>query len=203
MASSPMVCLSWTAAAMTLSGKMSKQSQEGGRRLEEGEANNEHWSMTQALWEQWSSHSWGGGGGLSPLSVPQSQIHSWYPRQKKWQWLASGRQCTPTPPPRTLTTIPCRAPGTCPSTWLRPSQRDTTPCPHEKKGTTKRFLRTQPAFNTTENTFHTISDSSQCLHFNKCLLWELTHHFFKLDHRVFDTFSYIVIVLKRLKVKAL
>lgn len=56
------VCLCWTAAAMTLPGKMSKQTQEGGRRMQEGEANNERWSMTQALWEHWSSHSGGGGG---------------------------------------------------------------------------------------------------------------------------------------------
>lgn len=71
----------------------------------------------------------GGGVGLSPLSVPQSQIHSWYPAQKRWQRLASGHP-HPSPPPHSLTTIPHRAPGSCPSTWLRPSKCDPHPNPH-------------------------------------------------------------------------
>lgn len=121
------------------------------QRMEEGEANNEHQSMTQALWEHWSTHSREGGGGcgLSPLSVPQSQIHSWYPPQKRWQWLAGGRQPTPTPLPRTpLTMPPPRAPGRSLSTWLRPSQRE----PLWKKGQQRSFPKPRPAFTTTENT---------------------------------------------------
>ena len=44
--------------------------------------------------QQW--RGWGVRGGLSPLSVPQSQIHSWYPPQKRWQWLAGERAHTHT-----------------------------------------------------------------------------------------------------------
>lgn len=159
------VCLHWTAAAMTLPGKRSKQTQERGQRMEEGEANNEHWSMTQALWEHWSSHSrgGGGGGGLSPLSVPQSQIHSWYPPQKRWQWLASGQQPTPTPPTRTHLTIAPELLGVAfPHGWGQASMTH-PPLKKKKKSTTKRFPRTQPAFTTTENTPQALSNSCQWL----------------------------------------
>lgn len=73
----------------------------------------------------------GVGAGLSPLSVPQSQMHSWYLPQKSWQWLASGQQPTPTPPPHIPTTIP--PPRSCPSTWLRRSQCVTLPPPQNAK----------------------------------------------------------------------
>lgn len=188
------VCLHWTAAAMTLPGTRSKQTQERGQRMEEGEANNEHWSMTQALWEHWSSHSrgGGGGGGLSPLSVPQSQIHSWYPPQKRWQWLASGQQPTPTPPTRTHLTIPPELLGVAfPHGW---GQASMTHPPLQKKKKHNKEVSQDPAClhnnrKYTSSPFKLLSMTASGLA-AKCLLWELIHHYFKGGGGVFNASSH-------------
>lgn len=110
----------------------------------------------------------GGGGGkhdsgaLGSLIIPQRREGGWLitsicptitdpqliPATKE---VTMARQWTASPPPNaTHTTIPHRAPGSCPSTWLRPNHCD-PPCSATQskntKSTTKRFPRTRPAHN--------------------------------------------------------
>lgn len=139
----------------------------------------------------------GVGCGLSPLSVPQSQIHSWYPPQKRWQWLASGQQppLHPTPPP--------------PQQYLAellgaalphgPGQASVTPTP------------TRPLKSHCKTKHNKeLSQDPACLHNNrkytsspfrlflmsafglaaKCLFWELRHHYFKRGSGVFNAPSH-------------
>lgn len=136
--------------------KMSKQRREGGRRRGRQTMSKGPWLRRFGSTDH--PNSGGGGvlgGGLSPLSVPQSQIHSWYPPQKRWQWLAS-IQPSPHPPPYSYN----HTSQSCPSTWLRPSQCDLPPPPQQRG-----FPRTQPAFTTTENTPRALSNAS----INVCL----------------------------------
>lgn len=130
------------------------QMQVGGQRREEGEANNELWSMTQALWWWWWSGSEGGGGMEYHLYLSHNHRSTadTYHKGGDNSWPADDHPpCTPiqtTPPSSSspLTTMPRQALGSCPSTWLRPSQGDPPAL------STKRFLRTQAALTTTENT---------------------------------------------------
>lgn len=123
-------------------GKMSK---EVWRRMEE--ANTE--TVTQALWEDRSLGEGGLGLLSSPLSVPESQIHSWCRLQKMWQWLAMKPS-----PPNPFTTMPELLGAAPPHGWGQASVvTPPSPCSQVEakniyNNTTKRFPRTQCAFTT-------------------------------------------------------
>lgn len=139
-ATSPL-SLCWRAAAMALLEKMSKQAQEERRRLEEGEENNEQWSMTQGalIIPQWR------GWGCFITSFCPTIIDAQLIPTTKEVTMASRRTAThPILSQQYLTELLGAA---LPHGWGQASV--TPPC---KKSTTKRFPKTQPAFTTREKT---------------------------------------------------